>query len=66
MYQLWILGAFDNDGELTPIGKKMNEFPLDPSLAKMLITAEEQGCTAEVVVSIIEFWDDLYLATNIY
>ncbi|KAL1928269.1 hypothetical protein VTP01DRAFT_3185 [Rhizomucor pusillus] len=49
MYQLWILGAFDNDGELTPIGKKMNEFPLDPSLAKMLITAEEQGCTAEVV-----------------
>lgn len=51
MYQLWILGAFDNDGELTPVGAKMNEFPLDPSLAKMLITAEEQGCTAEVVVS---------------
>lgn len=52
MYQLWILGAFDNNGDLTPIGQKMNEFPLDPSLAKMLITAEEQGCTAEVVVSI--------------
>ena len=51
MYQLWILGAFDNNGDLTPIGQKMNEFPLDPSLAKMLITAEEQGCTAEVVVS---------------
>ena len=50
MYQLWILGAFDNDGDLTEVGKKMNEFPLDPSLAKMLITAEEQGCTAEVVV----------------
>ncbi|CDH56598.1 pre-mrna splicing factor [Lichtheimia corymbifera JMRC:FSU:9682] len=49
MYQLWILGAFDNNGDLTPIGQKMNEFPLDPSLAKMLITAEEQGCTAEVV-----------------
>ncbi|KAI9321550.1 P-loop containing nucleoside triphosphate hydrolase protein [Dichotomocladium elegans] len=49
MYQLWILGAFDNNGDLTPTGRKMNEFPLDPSLAKMLITAEEQGCTAEVV-----------------
>ncbi|KAI7851314.1 Asp-Glu-Ala-His box polypeptide 38 [Circinella umbellata] len=49
MYQLWILGAFDNNGDLTEVGQKMNEFPLDPSLAKMLITAEEQGCTAEVV-----------------
>ncbi|KAG0168178.1 DEAH-box RNA helicase prp16 [Apophysomyces sp. BC1015] len=49
MYQLWILGALDNTGELTPSGSKMNEFPLDPSLAKMLITAEEQGCTAEVL-----------------
>ena len=53
MYQLWILGAFDNNGDLTEVGQKMNEFPLDPSLAKMLITAEEQGCTAEVVVSLI-------------
>jgi HrpA-like RNA helicase len=51
MYQLWVLGAFDNTGELTPAGRKMNDFPLDPSLAKMLITAEEQGCTAEVLVS---------------
>ncbi|KAF7723566.1 DEAH-box RNA helicase prp16 [Apophysomyces ossiformis] len=49
MYQLWILGALDNTGELTSSGSKMNEFPLDPSLAKMLITAEEQGCTAEVL-----------------
>ncbi|CEP11000.1 hypothetical protein [Parasitella parasitica] len=49
MYQLWIINAFDNTGELTDAGKKMNEFPLDPSLAKMLIAAEEQGCTAEVL-----------------
>ena len=51
MYQLWILGALDNTGDLTPAGKRMNEFPLDPSLAKMLITAEELQCTAEVLVS---------------
>ncbi|KAG2187165.1 hypothetical protein INT44_004837 [Umbelopsis vinacea] len=49
MYQLWVIGAFDNTGELTPAGRKMNDFPLDPSLARMLITAEEQGCTAEVL-----------------
>jgi pre-mRNA-splicing factor ATP-dependent RNA helicase DHX38/PRP16 len=28
MYQLWILGALSNTGDLTPIGKKMSEFPL--------------------------------------
>ncbi|OZJ04171.1 hypothetical protein BZG36_02176 [Bifiguratus adelaidae] len=49
MYSLWILGALDNMGELTPLGRKMVEYPLDPSLSKMLLAAEEGGCTAEVV-----------------
>ena len=40
MYQLWILGALDNLGNLTPLGKKMVEFPLDPPLSKMVIIAE--------------------------
>lgn len=50
MYQLWVISALDNTGELTDSGSKMNDFPLDPSLAKMLITAQEQNCTAEVLV----------------
>ncbi|KAF9166563.1 DEAH-box RNA helicase prp16 [Actinomortierella ambigua] len=49
MYQLWVLGALDNTGELTPLGKKMAIFPAEPSLAKMLIVAETMGCTAEIV-----------------
>jgi len=49
MYQLWVLGALDNTGELTETGKKMNEFPCDPSLSKMLIMSEELGCTAEIL-----------------
>ena len=28
MYQLWVLGALDNVGDLTPIGRKMSEFPI--------------------------------------
>ncbi|CEP01822.1 hypothetical protein PBRA_008764 [Plasmodiophora brassicae] len=48
-YQLWILGALDDRGRLTPIGRKMVEFPLDPTLAKMLIFAEEMQCTAEIL-----------------
>jgi len=49
MYQLWVLGALDNTGELTETEKKMNEFPCDPSLSKMLIMSEELGCTAEIL-----------------
>ncbi|KAI8593786.1 P-loop containing nucleoside triphosphate hydrolase protein [Geranomyces variabilis] len=49
MYQLWILGALDNTGDLTKLGRTMVEFPLDPSLSKMLLTAEQLGCSAEVL-----------------
>ena len=30
-------------------GRKMVEFPLDPSLSKMMIMAEQLGCTSEIV-----------------
>ena len=50
LYQLWILGALDNTGGLTALGRKMVEFPLDPPLAKMLIFSEKLGCSAEVLV----------------
>ncbi|GJV63165.1 pre-mRNA-splicing factor ATP-dependent RNA helicase DEAH7-like protein [Tanacetum coccineum] len=49
MYQLWVLGALSNTGSLTRIGCKMIEFPLDPGLAKLLITGEEFSCVNEVL-----------------
>ena len=49
MYQLWILGALDNTGNLTSLGQKMVEFPLDPPLSKMLILSEEHECSAEML-----------------
>ncbi|ELU36859.1 pre-mRNA splicing factor ATP-dependent RNA helicase prp16 [Rhizoctonia solani AG-1 IA] len=48
MYQLWVLGALDNVGDLTPVGRKMSEFPMEPSMAKMLITSVEYKCSAEI------------------
>jgi len=48
LYQLWTLGALDDRGELTQLGRRMVEFPLDPPLSKMMIVAEELSCTAEV------------------
>lgn len=49
MYQLWVLGALDNTGELTNLGRKMANFPMDPALAKMLIISVERECSAEVL-----------------
>jgi pre-mRNA-splicing factor ATP-dependent RNA helicase DHX38/PRP16 len=48
-YGLWVLGALDDFGRLTAMGRKMVEFPLDPPLSKMLLMAESLGCTAEVL-----------------
>lgn len=50
MYQLWVLGALDNTGALTPLGRQMVEFPLDPALSKMLIVSVDMECSAEILV----------------
>ena len=43
LFHLWALGALDGRGKLTRLGSRMVEFPLDPPLAKMLISAGETG-----------------------
>merc|ERR1719379_1896800 len=43
------LGALDDEGDMTPIGKMMAEFPLDPQLAKALISSPKFGCSNEIV-----------------
>ncbi len=53
MYQLWTLGALDNTGALTRLGRQMVEFPLDPALSKMLIVSVDMECSAEVLVSVV-------------
>lgn len=49
MFDLWALGALDNLGELTDRGRKMSSYPMDPSMAKLLVTAEEYGCSEEMI-----------------
>ncbi|KAJ2656204.1 DEAH-box ATP-dependent RNA helicase prp22 [Coemansia sp. RSA 1199] len=43
------LGALDNEGLLTRIGRKMAEFPMSPELAKALLASVEYGCSEEVL-----------------
>lgn len=49
LFDLWALGALDNLGDLTPLGKNMTSFPMDPSLAKLVITSVSYGCSDEIL-----------------
>ena len=46
---LYALGALDDDGMLTRLGRKMAEFPLEPRLAKMLIMSVSLKCSEEIL-----------------
>ena len=47
--QLYALGALNDRGELTKIGRQMAEFPTDPMLAKSILAADKHGCVEEVL-----------------
>lgn len=47
--QLYALGALNHHGELTKLGRRMAEFPVDPLMAKMLIASEKYKCSEEIV-----------------
>lgn len=49
LFDLWALGALDNVGNLTALGRTMTAFPMDPSLAKLIITAVEYECSEEML-----------------
>ena len=49
MERLYTLDCLDDDGLLTPLGRKMAEFPLNPQLSKALLKSEELGCSSEVL-----------------
>jgi ATP-dependent RNA helicase DHX8/PRP22 len=46
---LYNLGALDEEGLLTRLGRKMAEFPLEPNMSKMLIASTDLGCSEEIL-----------------
>jgi ATP-dependent RNA helicase DHX8/PRP22 len=62
MHNLYTLGALDDEGLLTRVGRKMAEFPLEPPLSKMLLTSAELGCSDEIltVVAMISVQNIFY------
>lgn len=53
---LYALGALNDRGELTKMGRRMAEFPVDPMLSKTILYSEEKHCTDEVlsIVSMLQ------------
>ncbi|KAK3391243.1 ATP-dependent RNA helicase DHX8 [Podospora didyma] len=47
--ELYALAALDDEGLLTRLGRKMADFPMEPSLAKVLIASVEKGCSDEML-----------------
>ncbi|KAH1250653.1 putative pre-mRNA-splicing factor ATP-dependent RNA helicase DEAH4 [Glycine max] len=47
--QLFLIDAIDENGAITSIGQKMAELPLEPSLAKTLMEANNYGCLYEAL-----------------
>ncbi|KAK1771543.1 P-loop containing nucleoside triphosphate hydrolase protein [Phialemonium atrogriseum] len=47
--ELYALSALDDEGLLTRLGRKMADFPMEPSLAKVLIAAVDMGCSDEML-----------------
>ncbi|KAL8160868.1 hypothetical protein V2J09_012357 [Rumex salicifolius] len=52
MEQLYSLGALDDEGLLTKLGRKMAEFPLEPPLSKMLLASVDLRCSDEILTMI--------------
>ncbi|KAJ7465260.1 P-loop containing nucleoside triphosphate hydrolase protein [Mycena latifolia] len=52
---LFLLGALDSRRALTPLGRAMAAFPLEPAHARALLASKELACTSEVldIVSVL-------------
>jgi ATP-dependent helicase HrpA len=44
------LGAIDDAGDLTDLGRRLARLPVDPRIGRMLLAATEQDCLTEVLV----------------
>lgn len=51
LYDLWAMGALDGAGNLTPFGSKLISFPMEPTMAKLLLLScqEEFLCSSDIV-----------------
>ncbi|BBX22646.1 ATP-dependent helicase HrpA [Mycolicibacter terrae] len=44
------LGAFDAQGQITDLGRRLARLPVDPRLGRMILAADDEGCLRELLV----------------
>ncbi|KAJ0926593.1 putative RNA helicase [Helianthus annuus] len=54
--QLFLIDAINENGTITRIGKTMSELPLEPSLARTLIEANEYDCLTQALTVATMLW----------
>lgn len=59
---LYNLGALDDEGLLTRLGRKMAEFPLDPAMSKVLLASVDLACSDETltIISMLQVQNVFY------
>eukprot|EP01063_Lacrimia_lanifica_P040340 TRINITY_DN9102_c3_g1_i2.p1 TRINITY_DN9102_c3_g1~~TRINITY_DN9102_c3_g1_i2.p1 ORF type:complete len:705 (+),score=310.74 TRINITY_DN9102_c3_g1_i2:67-2181(+) len=63
LHLLYLLKALDSNGKVTALGKVLGKYPLDPTYAKTLVTAEEYH-VADEVMSILSMLSVENVLTN--
>jgi pre-mRNA-splicing factor ATP-dependent RNA helicase DHX16 len=60
--QLYALGALNDRGELTKLGRRMAEFPVDPMMSKAILESEKHNCVSEVltIVSMLSIGSSVF------
>lgn len=60
--QLYALGAINDHGELTKLGRQMAEFPVDPMMSKAILAADKYECLDEVlsIMSMLSVQNSLF------
>ena len=61
---LKMLGAIDEKGMITELGKKINDIPAEPRLSTMLINAKGAGCLEEAALATAIIEEKDFLTTN--
>lgn len=62
---LYLLGAMKADGRLTVTGRRMAEFPMDPSFSKCLLRACAMGCGRHMAMAVsMLLLDSIFLNTR--
>eukprot|EP00746_Dinoflagellata_sp_MGD_P157310 gnl/MRDRNA2_/MRDRNA2_86177_c0_seq1.p1 gnl/MRDRNA2_/MRDRNA2_86177_c0~~gnl/MRDRNA2_/MRDRNA2_86177_c0_seq1.p1 ORF type:complete len:1064 (+),score=24.62 gnl/MRDRNA2_/MRDRNA2_86177_c0_seq1:50-3241(+) len=63
---LYHLGGLDDEGLLTRLGRRMADFPLDPSMSKVLLTSVDLGCSDEIttIMAMLQVQNVFYRPKN--